>query len=603
MRRGGPFALALAALAIGAAVQAVPDTAAADAALAKATAARGGGDLRGAEYHLQAALKAGASRQTVAVAMGQVLLAQGRAAEARTWLAPGQFARGEELSGWRSLAAAEQALGNLPAAGRAFDRALALAPRNAGLWVEIGRLRYAGGEQWQALGAAEYALQLDPENVAALAFRGELERDRAGPQAALTYFEQALERSPKDQSLRLGQAATLGELGRYEAMLSLLRDGRADDGRALFLQAVMAARAQDYRLARSLRARAAQRWPRSAAALELEAILELEEGNANEAVLLLDRLIARQPVNYRVRLLLARALYDSGQQAVLLDRFANVAARGDAPVYLLTLMGRAAEDLGDRATAARWLDRAAARRQPEVTPLPYPGEVGWQGRWMGAQGSVGVGVPLVRSLLASGNMAQAETVAEAARRAHTGSADAQWLAGDAQLALGRHDAALDRYVAASQIRYADLLILRMSQALEQQGRPDEAGAATARYLAAYPGSRLAARLAANQRALAGDWAASAVLLESLVERGGGRDARLLADLSLAKLRAGDKAGALDSARRAWLLQPASPVGAQALGMALAATGRNAEARALLEQARATGGDNLLLAETRKTIGA
>lgn len=596
------FGIILAAFALGASGHGLAGQSEAERLRQRALALLSAGDPEGAEFQLRAALKSGASRSAIAVTMARALLAQNRPGDAREWLADGAFSRAEALGGWRALAEAEMRTGNLAAAGRALDRALMLAPRDSGLWTQIGRLRYAGGEQWQALAAVRHALSLKPDDPEALTFRAELERDRAGPEAALDYYRRALDRAPGDLPAALGYAATLGELGQASAMLDIIRGLPADNPQALYLQAVLAARAGDYQLSLALCGKAGKGWPDSPAGLELRAILELEVGNANQAVLLLDQLIERQPVNYRVRLLLARALYESGQPDVLVRRFYSVAMRGDAPVYLLTLMGRAEEDLGNRVAAARWLDRAAAQPPPAATPLPYPGEVGWQARWAAVPGAVGVAVPLVRDLLAKGDRTGAERVAEAALRSHPGSVDAQWLAGDVQLAQGRHDAALARYAAAAQIRYADQLVLRMAQALERQGRQAEAGAATARYLKAYPASRLAARLAAGQRATAGDWAGSRELLESLVQRGGGRDARLLADLSLAHLRSGDNRTALALAQQAWQLQPASPVSAQALGATLVGARQNlAQARLLLDQARLTGGDNPKLAQARKDL--
>lgn len=78
--------------------------------------------------------------------------------------------------------------------------------------------------------------------------------------------------------------------------------------------------------------------------------------------------------------------------------------------------------------------------------------------------------------------------------------------------------------------------------------------------------------------------------------------RLLADLSLAQLRADDSKAALATAERAYALQRGSGVAAQALGMALAAQGDDpVRARALLDKARRIGGDNPLLAEARAQI--
>ena len=55
-------------------------------------------------------------------------------------------------------------------------------------------------------------------------------------------------------------------------------------------------------------------------------------------------------------------------------------------------------------------------------------------------------------------------------------------------------------------------------------------------------------------------------------------------------------------RSAWVLQPASPVAAQAYGMALAELGRDpVQARQLLELAKRSGGDNPLLAAARMKL--
>ncbi len=57
--------------------------------------------------------------------------------------------------GFHMLARLEMADGNLPAAGDAFDRALEGNGGTAEIWVDIGRMRYRGGEHHQALEAAQ----------------------------------------------------------------------------------------------------------------------------------------------------------------------------------------------------------------------------------------------------------------------------------------------------------------------------------------------------------------------------------------------------------------------------------------------------------------
>src|ERR1700712_595772 len=166
--------------------------------IASAQTALRQGDGIAAEADLQRALDAGAGRADVAAAMGDALIQQGANDKAREWLAPGQFAGGQESYGWRMLGRLGRGEGNLPAAGKAYDRALQFAPNDGGLWVDIGRLRYAGGEQLQAVDAADRAMALAPADPRALEFRGQLIRDQFGLTAALPWFAAGLRQQPDD---------------------------------------------------------------------------------------------------------------------------------------------------------------------------------------------------------------------------------------------------------------------------------------------------------------------------------------------------------------------------------------------------------------------
>lgn len=596
--------LGLAAVLIAAPLAALPDVQqgpinAARAALQKA-------DGIAAEAALRNAIKAGAPREAVAAWMGEAYIYQGDLLKAREWLGPGQFAPESAGRGWRALGRLEQLEGNLPAAGKAYDRALALMPNDAQLWVDIGRLRYQGGEQIQAIDAAERALAAEPDNIRALEFRAQLLRDQSGWAAALPLFERALAQAPEDLSLLGGYAATLGELGRTTEMLAVTRkmiEVSPKHPYAFYLQAVLAARAGKIDLARGLLARTGDRLQTMPAGLELQGLLELEAGNANVAAGLLEPLAQRQGANQRLQLLLARALYEAGDYGKLHDRFDALAARGDAPVYLLLLLARAHEEQGNRAAAAPLLDRAAAATIPALMPIPERDPIGVLAlRWNAAPGMPETAVPYARSLLAAGDMRGAVGVAERFRQLHPGSSEALALWGDVALASGQAGAALAAYDQSAQVRFPETLLLRMGEAFDKAGRGRDAVIVTANYLTAFPGSRLAARMAASHRAFSGDWAGARALLESLRQRGGNRDVRLLADLSLAQLRTDDSKAALATAERAYALQRGSGVAAQALGMALAAQGDDpVRARALLDKARRIGGDNPLLAEARAQI--
>ena len=596
-RRSLLLTLSASLLALAAPGKAMPG--AAQNSFASAAKARARGDGIAAEADLQRALQAGASRSEVAAAMGEALIDQGAMDKARTWLAPGQFTPAEAGHGWRMLGQLERLAGNLGAAGKAYDQALKAAPKDPQLWVEIGRMRYSGGEQLQAVDAAERALVAAPNDPHVLEFKAELVRDALGYAAAVPFYERALAASPNDLALLGGYAAALGEAGRASDMLDVTRhmlEIAPHSPRAFFLQAVLAARAGQIDLARSLLSRTKGKLAADPAGMLLQGLLDLEAGNANVAADELAVLVDRQPANQRVQLLLARALYASGDYNQLFTRFGALAQRSDASPYLLTVLGRAYEDQGNRTAAALLLDRAAAPVSPALQPIfeaDSPAVLG--PRFAADPAALGLAVPNVRSLLNAGNRGAAAGAAGQFLHARPGSDSALGLMGDVELIGGAPGAALEHYDLAARVRFPDLLLLRMGEAFAAAGQPGAAQPVAARYLAAFPGSRLAARMAANMAALAGDWQTAAALLDNLRIRGGNRDVRLLADLSFAQLRSGDTAAALISAQRAWQLQPISPIAAQALGMAMVAEGNDlAGARQLLLQTRRISGNNPLL---------
>ena len=195
-------------------------------------------------------------------------------------------------------------------------------------------------------------------------------------------------------------------------------------------------------------------------------------------------------------------------------------------------------------------------------------------------------------------------MAEQTRTARPGNFDTQAHAGDVQLALGRGEAALERYALAARIRMPESLMLRMVAAFRLAGDDDKAAALAEAYLARNPQSEVAGRLVAKIAADAGDWHRARLLLENLQANGAVRDVRLLSDLSLARLRSGDAVAAEESARAAYRVQRASPLAAQAWGLILAVLGRQRKTAAdLLDKASRLMGDTPLIEEGRRHLAA
>ncbi|MGX7895417.1 tetratricopeptide repeat protein [Tsuneonella sp. HG222] len=556
--------------------------------LADARKAIEAGDGIAAEVAARRAMDAGAARAAVAAYMGEAFALQGKEGDALYWLEPGEFDRASAERGFRALGRLNAARDRFGAAFDAYERALAANPRSAGVWVDIARLRYRAGEQHVVRNAVARALQIDPKDPAALAMQAQLVRDSEGLLAALPWFERAIEVAPKDVDLLGDYAATLGEAGRYSAMLAVVRTmTKLEPGysRSYYLQAVLAARAGQNDLARRLLWRASDEVGDTPAGLVLEGILDFRSGRAALAVEKFDEVVRRQPDNERATILLARALMASDSAGEAIDYLLPLADRATASPYVLTLLGRAYEQRGMRAEAAHWLDRAGRPSEEgvEAMPLDQHDELEMY-RWANDPDQPGVVVARLRYLVAGRQFTEASAFAAQVNERYKGSVDIETLIGDSALLAGQPGPAMAAYQSAARVRMNSELVERIIWTMKAAQRSDAARDLLIRAHRQSPQNSTLAALAGRQVAEDGNWPQAISLLEQTVALGRERDARLFGELARLKLRAGDTKGALASARRAYALQRWNPQIAGALADALEASGAKG-ADMLLAKAR------------------
>lgn len=420
----------------------------------------------------------------------------------------------------RLLRQADVAMGGgaLPRAGTLLDKARGLEPENPDVWVAIARLRYRGGEHLTALDAADRALELGPDHAPALLLRALMVRDAHGLADALPWFEAALAADPGYVDARAEYAATLGDLGRYREMLVAVRELARiapDDPRVFYLQAVLAQRGGKPVLARSLLERSGLAARGVPAAVLLDALISLDQGNHASAAEQLERLAARQPGNRRVRALLARALLLDGREAEVIARFAAEAAEAEASSYLVMLVARAYERLGDRASAAPLLARAYAA--PAGVPVVLAARTGLPQPTADLRGSA-----------AAGQTDQARLMAQGLRARFPASADIAVLAGDTVLAHGDARAALERYALAARIRRPWPLTRKAVFAYRSAGDAMAADTLLARHVAGEPDNPAALVMLAQSLGARGEWERAALLLDHAIALGAGHDPALLA---------------------------------------------------------------------------
>ena len=590
--------------------------------LTDAAATLAAGNYHAARSNARAAIAAGAtgSAPHVLLARSALMLDDGLAAEAELDRAEVTGARRATLHGLRAharllqgdpvgaLAEARQAAadryamrigarslagsGDPTEAQRGLIGLTVERPGDAAAWTDLVRLRLTLGDVGGAAEAAGRAVALARGEPAALTLAGEIVRTRFGLTASLPWFAAALKRDAYYHPALIEQAATLGELGRYPEMLAATRRAlasRPGSPQALYLQAVLAARAGRDDLARRLLQLGGGAIEGVPGALLLGGGLDYRRGDHDQAVAKWRRLLDAQPLNVNARRLLGLALLRSGDPRGSLEVLRPMVLRADADSYTLRLAARALERVGDRAAAAVLLDRAA-QGQDDAAPFASTTSVGaLAAAASDAGGDPTFQIGLIRGLLSSGDSAGAVERARALVRASPGAAAARLALGDALAAAGRRSDAAAAYRHAADLAFDAPTMLRLVDALGRTRQDRDAAAALSLYLGQNPRAAEARRILGRWQVEAGDDAAAVRTLESVRRATGNRDAALLTDLATAYAGIGQASAALRHAQAAYALAPASVAAIDAYAAALELSGDRRGAAQLTAKARAVAG--------------
>lgn len=634
-----PFSIAIGAvaalasaglLAVAATAPGAADPATARTALVQSARLLKAGNYSAARYQAEAAIKAdpdwGLAHAMLArsyLALGDGVAAEGELGRARdagfdparahqlyahAWLLQGDAARaldeaaraGPRYAGYaiRVGARALAAQGDVAGAQGALGALLADTPGDSFALSDLARIKYRAGDMAGAIGAARHAIDLDPNNVEALTLRGELVRSQYGLVAALPWFETALAHDAYYHPALIEYAGTLGDVGRYGDMLAATRKAlaaRPGSPQALYLQAVLAARAGNDDLARSLLARTGGRLGVTPGVLLLSGSLAYRAGAYQQAIENWRGLVGQQPTNIAARRLLGAALLRSGDPRGSLDVLRPVALRPDADSYTLALVGRAFEQSGERDWAARYLDRSAIPVVAGSTPFGTDNGLPALSEAAATQPHEPVAqLGLIRGLIDAGDTPAALARAQALAKRMPGAPAAHIAVGDTLMAMDRYGDAADAYRRAADIRFDEPTMLRAVDALDHADRREEAANVLALFLSQNPQNIAAQRLSAHWQIASGDWDAAIETLEGLRQRIGNRDAALLSELSYAYTGDGEADTGLVYGKAAYALAPMNPAASDAYGWALYQQGRSEPALQLLEKAASIAPDHAVL---------
>ena len=507
----------------------------------------------------------------------------------------------------RMRARALGAQGHADQANMLLAALLDRSPTDAGAMTDLGRIRLSSGDLGGASVAAAQAAKLAPNDPIALTLQGEVVRARYGLTAAIPWFEAALKRDAYYHPALIEYAATLGDAGRYADMLRATRAAEAarpGSAQALYLQATLAARAGKTTLARDLLQKATGLGENLPGAMLLNGGIDYAEGQDEQAIGSWRQLVAMQPMNVMARRLLGAALLRSGDAQGALDLLRPMALRDDADAYTLTLVGRAFEATGDRVSAARFLDRAAAGRPATASAFATDDSAAaFAADAVEAPTDPNYLLGLIRAKIDTGDTAGAVDQARRLANVSPGAPAAQLALGDALVAADRYGEAVTAYARAADLSFDEPTMLRLVDALGHAGKARDAAAALGLYLQQNPQSLAGQRLRAHWLVLNGQGESAIETLEGVRRMIGNRDAALLADLALAYAAAGDGGIAHRYGRAAYALAPMNAAVADAYGVALAADQDVDGARQMLIKAASLAPGNTAIAAHLKQIEA
>jgi cellulose synthase operon protein C len=322
-----------------------------------------------AQTEIEQARQNGASRGLTAPLIAEARLQQRRFSDALDELNAADPSVAGQAARVRGLVFAAQ--NDISKARAELARAEQIAPNDVDVKIDLARVLGAANDRAGAEAAADRALTIQPANPRALIVKGGLVRARAGLQAAVPFFNSAVQADPGGLDARLERAATLVDLRRENEAREDLKRVFAlvpNHPLGLYLEAVMRARATQYQEAQALMGRTKGLLDNYPPALLLQGVLAYETNNIAQAETYLQKLIAMAPDNPVARRIYGATLMKKGDADGAINTLRPLVEKGQADSRLLALYGTAFARKGDFNTASQFLERAVAA-EPNQTAL------------------------------------------------------------------------------------------------------------------------------------------------------------------------------------------------------------------------------------------
>ncbi len=313
-------------------------------------------DIRSAVVELKHALVLGHPKEQVLPVLAEALVASGQFSlliddygAVKLTDAPAYAS----LLAW--LAHAKAALGDINAATKTVDEALAVDPKSASAMITKARLAGLRNDLSAGIATMDALLAQDPNSDAAWVLKGELlQRQPDGTKAAMAAFEQALKIRPKNtqaMSALVAQYMAQGDLEKMRAQLAALKKQAPQDANTYYVEAHVAYAGGDHARARELFQTLLKAMPENINVLLSAGENELKLDSTLQAEALFAKALALAPDNPIARRLLAQAQLKLGQAARALVTLAPLVDRPDASAEVLFLAAGARMAIGETEAA------------------------------------------------------------------------------------------------------------------------------------------------------------------------------------------------------------------------------------------------------------
>lgn len=315
-----------------------------------------------AQTELEKAMRAGVPRDKTRHLMAHALILQRQFARALTEADPAAVPAQFAPYAARMRGRAHLGLDAPDRARAEFELAQRLAPQSADALADLGRFRLMSGDAAAGEKLVDRALTFEPTHVPSLLLKADFTRRRAGLERAMPYYNQAVQVDANDVDALLQRASALSDLKRVEEARADIRRVQGlvpDHPLALYLEAVLEARAGRYPQANALMTRTKGLLNRYPPALLLQGMLAYQLGDMQQADEYLAKVVAQVPQNEIARKIHGAVLLRKGDPQGAVTTLQPLIASGRADARTLALMGAAQARRGNFDAAQGYFERAA----------------------------------------------------------------------------------------------------------------------------------------------------------------------------------------------------------------------------------------------------